>query len=97
MYQLDVNNAFSHGELDEEVYIQMPKGIYRLKKSLYGLKQGSRKWFRKLKDTLISLGYIRSKNDYSFFLNKSTKKLTIIAVYMDDILITSSDLRKFSK
>ena len=101
MYQLDVNNAFLHGDLDEEVYMQMPKGIpnpenkvCRLKKSLYGLKQASRQWFSKLKDTLISLGYTQSKNDYFLFLNKSSTKLTIIAVYVDDILITGSDLEE---
>jgi len=98
MFQLDVNNAFLHSELDEEVYMQMPKGIpnpnhkvCRLRKSLYGLKQASRQWFSKLKDTLISLGYTQSKSDYSLFLNKTSTQITVIAVYVDDILITCSD------
>jgi len=63
--QIDANNAFLHGDLHEEVYMEVPKRVVlpksvqvcKLRKSLYGLRQASSQWYGKLSTVLIASGY----------------------------------------
>ena len=76
IHQMDVQNAFLHGELKEEVYMKLPRGfthsdpkkVYRLHKSVYGLKQAPRCWYEKLTEALTKYGFKHSCEDYSLFM-----------------------------
>lgn len=76
IHQLDVKNAFFHGDLSEEVYMKQPPGyvhhslphhVFRLRKALYGLKQAPRSWYQHFSVFITSLGFINSHSDSSLF------------------------------
>ena len=87
MRQLDVDNAFLHGHLEEEVYMVQPPGyadphrsdyLCKLEKSLYGLKHAPRAWFARLSGKLQELGFVPSKADVSLFIHKRDN----VTIYM---------------
>ncbi|GJZ14333.1 ribonuclease H-like domain-containing protein [Tanacetum coccineum] len=100
LYQLDINNAFLYGDLDETIYMTLPEGFFspndkrvcKLKKFLYGLKQSPRQWNAKLTQALIGNGFSQSKSDYSLFTKSNDHGFLALLVYVDDIIVTGSNV-----
>jgi histone deacetylase 1/2 len=97
--QLNVQNAFLHGILEEDIYMQQPPGyesknhpsyVCRLDKALYGLKQAPRAWYARLCKRLEALGFVPSKADTSLFYYNQGGYIMFVLVYVDDIIVASS-------
>lgn len=71
--------------------VSTPSLVYRLKKSLYGLRHASRQWYAKLSTSLYSKGYTHSQNDHSLFIKKSNESMVIVVVCVYDILVVGND------
>lgn len=99
LHQLDVQNAFLHGDLEEKVYMLPPPGlrrqgehlVCRLRKSLYALKQASRQLFSKFSTAIQHAGFRQSRADCSMFTRVKGKSMTVVLVYVDDMIITGND------
>jgi hypothetical protein len=97
---LDIKTAFLNGTLQEEVYINHPPGypqgppgtVLKLKKTLYGLKQAPRAWHQRLNEELNRVGFTASVADPGLYVyTKDSGSTAHIMVYVDDLLIASSD------
>jgi hypothetical protein len=100
LHQMDVKTAFLNGNLQENVYMAQPEGFAvegkehmwcKLKKSLYGLKQASRQWHIKFDEVIRSFGFTENKVDNCIYVKFKGKDFTILVLYIDDILLVSSD------
>ena len=101
LYKLDIKNAFLHGDLAEEVYMQQPPGfvaqgesslVCRLRRSLYGLKQSPRAWFGRFSSMVQEFDMTWSTSDHSIFYHcTSSRQCIYLIVYMNDVVITDSD------
>lgn len=96
--QLDINIAFLHRNLEEEIYMKLPQGINssipnlvcKLQNSLYGLKQASRQWNSTLTWSLIQKGFKQSTTDPSLFTRFIADKFMALVVYVDDVILASN-------
>lgn len=105
LHQFDVKNAFSHGDLIKEVYMDPLTSILeysnttmvcKLKKGLYELKQSSRAWFGRFTKSMKIFCYKQSNLDHTLFLNHRRDKITSLIIYVDDMVVTSDDSKEIS-
>nr|KYP63992.1 Retrovirus-related Pol polyprotein from transposon TNT 1-94 [Cajanus cajan] len=92
LQQFDVKNAFLHGEIKEEIYMEAANIVCKLKKALYGLKQSPRAWFGRFTTVMISLGFKQSQGDHTLFIKHSKSRgVTVLLVYVDVIIVIGDD------
>lgn len=81
---MDVKSSFLNGYLNEDVYVEKPKGfvdptfpnhVFKLKKALYGLKQAPRAWYERLTEFLINHGYRKGGIDKNFLSKRRMENL----------------------
>lgn len=97
--QLDVKTAFLNAPLVEDVFIYPPKGVacesgkvFKLNKSLYGLKQSSKCWNDEINIYLLKLGFMRSINDFCMYSLHHDRGNVYLLIYVDDIVISGPNI-----
>ncbi|KAL4292152.1 hypothetical protein GQ457_14G024210 [Hibiscus cannabinus] len=100
--QMDVKTAFLHGDLEEQIYMQQPEGftqsgdehlVCRLKKSLYGLKQSPRQWYKRFDSYMIQIGYKRCEYDCCVYVKSlDDGSFIFLLLYVDDMLIAAKNM-----
>ncbi|PKU74273.1 Retrovirus-related Pol polyprotein from transposon TNT 1-94 [Dendrobium catenatum] len=104
--QLDVANAFLHGDITETVFMRQPKGfedatnpshVCRLHKAIYGLRQAPRQWFTTFTNYLRQIGFSHSQADPSLLIFHEGITHIYLLVYVDDILLTGNNVQAMTE
>lgn len=100
LHHMDVKSAYLNGDLVEEIYMEQPEGapiiegkedwVCRLHKSLYGLKQAGRTWHTKIDEAFQRRELVPLASDPCVYVRRTGKSLVIIALYVDDLVLTAS-------
>ena len=103
--QLDVKTAFLHGELEEEIYMDQAEGcivpnkenyVCKLKKSLYGLKQSPRQWYKRFDSFILLHGFKRSEYDSCVYIKIVDGLPIYLLLYIDDMLIAAKSRKEIT-
>nr|GEW98674.1 retrovirus-related Pol polyprotein from transposon TNT 1-94 [Tanacetum cinerariifolium] len=101
IWQMNVKTAFLNGHLFEEVYMEQPEGfvnqkypnhVCKLKRSIYELKQASRKWTKQFDDEIKKFGFTQNSNEPCVYLKASGSYIAILILYVDDILLMGNNI-----
>ena len=101
LHQMDVKTAVLNGDIDETIYMVQPKNfvlgdtkkmVCQLKKSIYGLKQASCRWYYKFHQVIILFGFEMNMVDDCIYHNFSGSKHIYLVLYVNDILLATNDI-----
>ena len=101
LYQLDVKTAYLNAPIDYEIYMKQPKGfqqydkngrelVWKLRKSLYGLKQSGRMWNHCLHNFLVENQFTQLISDNCIYVRGEGKEKVILIVWVDDLVIATA-------
>ncbi len=99
LHSVDISHAYLNGTLEEENYMQQPEGfevgrpdhVYRLRKSLYGLKQAGKVWNKTLHSVLSSMGFNHVQSDHGLYIYLRDDVRILMPVFVDDITLACKD------
>jgi hypothetical protein len=99
--QMDAVSAFPNSDLDEEIYLEQPEGleeggkdtVWRLHKSIYGLKQSAQLWHLEVEKYLKGIGFIKTEADSCVFFRNRNGKISIIYLHVHDMIITGDEIQ----
>jgi hypothetical protein len=100
LYQMNFKGTFLNGPIKEEVYVEQPPGfeseeypnhVYKLYKTVFGLKQAPRAWYECIRNFLIENGFRIGKTDSTLFNRKMDKDLFVCQIYVDNIIFVSTN------
>ncbi|KAK9067917.1 hypothetical protein SSX86_012028 [Deinandra increscens subsp. villosa] len=105
LQQLDVKTAFLHGNLDESIYMKQPPGyeqgenqVCLLQRSLYGLKQSPRMWYKRFDEYITSKGFNRCSYDSCiYFKEYDASKFVYLLLYVDDMLVACAEIDQINE
>ncbi|KAL0400393.1 UNVERIFIED_CONTAM: Retrovirus-related Pol polyprotein from transposon RE1 [Sesamum radiatum] len=106
IHQMDVKSIFLNVTLEEEVYVNQPKGfsvnghenkVLKLKKELYGLKQAPRAWYSRLDNYLQKNGFPRCLHEYALYVKKDKGDILCICIYVDDLILMESNPHMYER
>lgn len=96
MNHLDVPTAFLNGFIKEKVFMEIPECAYfpdcnnrvlKLKRAIYGLKQSARAWYTRVEESLLDLGYEKSKYEPCLFIKYEKGVKVYVALFVDDFFV----------
>ena len=68
-----------------------PQHVCRLRRAIYGLKQAPRAWFERFRSVVLAFGFTESSHDYTLFTHQTSRELTILLLYVNDMVISGDD------